>query len=387
MARRVIHVLHHSPSVIQDAPLPALLARTGWHLETAYQQQRYIPDLDVECWTIERRLDHPVTQDFRGLPHHVFPARSLGYLRELAPSLVRRLSQLPAAEITVFLHGTIGYLPTQLLLRFGPRLRIIAQNHGERPTARMYTPGRNRPVDYWLRRSLEARSLTRAHRILYLNPASREDYLAVGVPDTQLLLSTMGVAVDTFQRDDALRDATRKRLLERPAPLLGFVGRLAKEKRVDLLLRAFTRLPSELQLVVAGDGPERASLERLASELQIAPRVQFLGHIGDPKALQPLYNAFDLLVLPSSQEGMPVVIVEALATGTNVLASDLPGTRMVLADGAYGQLTAADAPELLSRAILEALAAPDAAERRIRRAQDFSWRAVCERHAQLLPRR
>ena len=91
MTRRIVHVLHHSPSLLHDEPLNALLTRTAWHLEVARQQQRYIHGVDVECWTPERRMSRVVRGEQHGIKYLFFPAYALGYQRELSPSLFEHL--------------------------------------------------------------------------------------------------------------------------------------------------------------------------------------------------------------------------------------------------------------------------------------------------------
>ena len=126
-----------------------------------------------------------------------------------------------------------------------------------------------------------------------------------------------------------------------------FVGRLAEQKRVDVLLEAFARLAGrrpDVALRLAGDGPERAALERRAARLGLAGRVEWLGARDDVPAL--LAEA-TVLALPSSGEGVPNVALEAMAAGVPVVATDIPGTRDVVADGAEGLLVpAGDAPAL-----------------------------------------
>lgn len=118
------------------------------------------------------------------------------------------------------------------------------------------------------------------------------------------------------------------------------VGRHTEEKGFDLLLRAFAGVAGAgRRLVLVGDGPERQSLEALARELGIRDRVVFAG--ARANAL-PYIRRADCLVLPSRYEGFGLVIVEALALGTRVIAADCPvGPRELLAGGDRGRLVPA----------------------------------------------
>lgn len=117
-----------------------------------------------------------------------------------------------------------------------------------------------------------------------------------------------------------------------------FVGRLVEDKNVASLLRAVAALPPltvPLVLLVAGDGPLRGELERQASELGLANRVRFLGERRDVGAL---FDAASFVVLPSHREGLSNVLLEAMACGCPVLASDVPGNREALRNGEEGLL-------------------------------------------------
>ncbi len=126
-------------------------------------------------------------------------------------------------------------------------------------------------------------------------------------------------------------DAARERAGAGPADtLLLSVGRLAREKNIELLFDALARArdPS-LRLAIAGDGPIRAELERAASEHGVAGRVRFLG--GIPRNdLPDLYAAADAFVMPSLTETQGLVAAEALAAGALVIAADAPQNRDVV---------------------------------------------------------
>lgn len=114
------------------------------------------------------------------------------------------------------------------------------------------------------------------------------------------------------------------------------VGRLVPWKRVDSLLEALKEVP-ELGLVVVGDGPERPRLERLARDLQVSDRVYFAGQRSKKEALG-LMAACDLFVLNSTYEGLPHVVLEAMALGLPVVATAVGGTPEVVRNGETGVL-------------------------------------------------
>jgi len=114
--------------------------------------------------------------------------------------------------------------------------------------------------------------------------------------------------------------------------LLLSVSRLAKEKNLELLLQALALVADPtLKLVIAGDGPRRQELEQLARRCGVAAATRFLGVIGRAE-LPDLYASADAFVMPSTTETQGLVIAEALAAGSRVIAADAPQNRDVLGD-------------------------------------------------------
>jgi glycosyltransferase involved in cell wall biosynthesis len=133
--------------------------------------------------------------------------------------------------------------------------------------------------------------------------------------------------------------------------IIGYVGRLAKEKRIDVLIEAFAHLANThltVRLHIVGDGPERPGLENRVRQLNLGDRIEFLGHVGE---LEPVMNHFSCLVLPSAFEGLPNVILEALAMGLPVVASPVGDIADIIQDGHTGRIVNGDSPEALSSAL------------------------------------
>jgi glycosyltransferase involved in cell wall biosynthesis len=151
----------------------------------------------------------------------------------------------------------------------------------------------------------------------------------------------------------------------RPGYLL-FVGRLRIRKGVEVLLEALRELrrrnPAAV-LRIAGDGEHRGRLERKAAELGLGPAVDFLGS-RDAAGVRTLLRGAAALVVPSTYEGMPLVILEAMEAGVPVVASRVSGIPEVVMDGETGWLVPPEDPEALTRALEEALADPEEARRR-----------------------
>jgi glycosyltransferase involved in cell wall biosynthesis len=135
------------------------------------------------------------------------------------------------------------------------------------------------------------------------------------------------------------------------------VGRLAGQKNYALLLRAFARLEDPAaRLTIVGEGSDRAKLERLAAELGVAGQLDLPGHVSDPL---PYLAAASAFVLSSDYEGVPAVVIEALAAGLPLVATccsvSLPG---LLGEGAFGQLVAVGDEAGFTRAMGDVLTMP-----------------------------
>jgi len=162
------------------------------------------------------------------------------------------------------------------------------------------------------------------------------------------IVAPMPVATELFSPD---------RSVARGDALL-FVGRLTKQKGVDSLLRALVSVPSEVALDVVGDGEERTSLETLASSLGVETRVRW--HGSKPASeLAAFYHRALALIVPSTEEGLGLVAVEAQLCETPVIAFASGGVVDVIRDDESGILVTEQTPEALARAISGLIARPD----------------------------
>jgi glycosyltransferase involved in cell wall biosynthesis len=152
-----------------------------------------------------------------------------------------------------------------------------------------------------------------------------------------------------FQPDSTVREPLRRDLGAGSSFVLLAVAHLIPEKGLDVLLRALSRLPESTVAWIAGDGPERGALERLARELGLGPRARFLGNQSE---VQPYMQAADCLVCPSVwEEAAGLVNIEGLACGLPVLASRIGGIPEIVDHEVSGLLfTPGDDAELAAAA-------------------------------------
>lgn len=135
-------------------------------------------------------------------------------------------------------------------------------------------------------------------------------------------------------------------------PIIGSTSRLESYKGHSYLIDAFRLLVGEFpeaRLAIAGDGPERHALERKVRSLRLDDQIQFLGEVRDARSLLP---EFDIFVLPSLEEGMPNGVLEAMAAGVPVVASNVGGVGEMLVHEKSGLLVEPASPESLARALI-----------------------------------
>jgi len=171
----------------------------------------------------------------------------------------------------------------------------------------------------------------------------------------------------------------------RDTPILGSLGRLHTNKGYDVLLKALATpalVAKPWRLVLGGDGPERASLEREAQSLGLADRVQWAGWISDRHAF---FNGLDLFVLPSREEPFGIVLIEAMAEALPVIATDTDGPSYIVRDGETGLVVPRENSQALAQAIIIALERPsDMAAKGLAGYRDVKARFSREAVAQLL---
>ena len=124
-------------------------------------------------------------------------------------------------------------------------------------------------------------------------------------------------------------------------PIIGTVAGLRAEKNVSRLLRAFRHVADAMpaRLVVAGDGPDHSALTALSAQLGLTSQVEFLGQIDEPA---PLYRSFDIFALSSDTEQMPLSVIEAMASGLPIAATDVGDVMAMVADANCAFITPLD---------------------------------------------
>ena len=284
------------------------------------------------------------------LPH---PERVtvLGKARGFSP----RAALLLAAEITRLrpdaIHShNLGALIYAALATAGGRRTALLHGEHSQLTADELTPRRLRQR-HWFYRACRA-----VHTVSH---PMRDELLALGFSAEKISVIPNGVDTAHFVPGDR---RTARRALDLPANAvcIGIVGRFGPFKRHDILLRAFAEIAPHFpaaHLVIAGTGgSEEAAVRARAQATPLAARIHWLGFQSDPRAC---YQALDLLAIPSTNEGLSNVALEAMSSAVPALANVGCGHEHIITSGEDGIIADLTTPTALAAQLTALLAQPD----------------------------
>ncbi len=292
--------------------------------------------IEVEVLTAERDNELPTisTEGSVTVRRFRIPVATPRYT--VSPGLLRYLMRSATNYDVVHAHNYHELIPVMAALA--------------RPSELILTPHYHAPTDTRLDRALRIpqrllmeRALGRVRQLICVTRAEA-DALTLEVPRVAGRITIIPNGVDTAR-------ITRAEPMHIEGPYVLALGRLEAYKRFDLTIRAAAGLPEGVQLIVAGDGPDRARLEELGRELGVS--VRFLGRISDDD-LHSWIRGAALVVTMSEREAFGLVILEAFAAGVGVVASDIPAHRETAAYGPQGAASLVPPgaePETLAAAI------------------------------------
>ena len=216
-------------------------------------------------------------------------------------------------------------------------------------------------------------SARQADGLVAVSRGLKRRLVALGVVEERVRVLRNGVDLALFRPVD--RDAARRALgLTRPTLLA--VGNLVGLKRHRMMVEALVGLPAT-DLLIVGEGPERGAIEAVARERGVGDRVRLLGHLPQDR-LPEIYSAADLLLLVSTHEGWPNVLLESMACGTPVIVSDIDGIADIVAAPEAGRIVQQLTPDRLAMAARAFLAALPTRATTRSYAERFDWQSTTE---------
>lgn len=254
----------------------------------------------------------------------------------------------------------------EVLARWRPH---VMQTHGYKATAVAYALRRTGTRTPWIgyfhgatTEDLKARFyhqvdrflLGGADRVIVMSELHRHEFRGYG--DRVRVIHNAVIPIVGQSEPEGER-RLRELLASLPRPRLAVIGRLSPEKGVDVMLHACALLQQRgfaHSLLIAGEGAEQARLESMVRTLALDECVKFIGHVHNVRFI---YEAIDLLVIPSRSEGLPNVLLEALGHGRPVVATRVGAVPEVLTD-AVGVIVPPGSPEALAQGVVDVLARP-----------------------------
>jgi glycosyltransferase involved in cell wall biosynthesis len=278
--------------------------------------------------------DGPIADEIRALG---IPVVDLGMTSKWRWDALWRLYRLLRRERPTILHTWMFHanLPGRVLGRLAGVPIVIS---GER------TMGMERRWRYWLNRL----TVPGADRVTCVSQQVADFAVNhIGISKEKVVIIPNGLQVPDAERLLGSRAARTELGLPVDQAVVGTVARLDPVKRLDVLLQALGSLP-DVYAVIIGEGPERARLMALCQGLGLTGRVRFPGQQGD---VWPWLAAMDVFALSSDWEGMSNALLEAMAAGLPIIATEVGGTPDVVVDGVTGLLVPPGDPTALADAL------------------------------------
>lgn len=307
-------------------------------------------DVTVHCTRHDPDLDRE--DEHRGIGIRRYDPRvEIGYYTTLFEP------DLPDDAI-VHLHA-FGHWTNRWVLNNHPRERtLLTTHHGiDFPTIPVVGT-----LYYALYRRLAIPSLAELHRVVTMNTTDRDRLVDRGVPPERLEVIPSGIHEEAFEEPETSPG---------PERFVLYVGRVHREKGLAHLVRAARDLDADV-LVAGPDDGDRERLEALAEDLGVEGKVEFLGMVPEDTKRGLLREA-DAFALPSRHEGLGLVLLEAWAQGTPVVATDTDGARDLVEDGEDGRLVPVDDRDALVDALQRLLEDPDHAAEMGERGREKTW--------------
>jgi len=349
------------------------LARRGWEVKVitsrfkGLARKEKIEGMEILRIPVLRRRIHRASV-FEMITY-IFSSVIFGFgvARQDRPDFSLAYFGIPSGPAAYFLKLFFG-IPYYVLLRGGDVPGFSPQEMG-------FYHRLTRPLIHFLWRKA---------RGVIANSHGLKDLALKSLPRMEVKVIPNGVDQELFNLSNTTQEDSRE------INIL-FAGRFTPQKGLDFLLKSLSLLPPHIpsiQVWLAGDGPEKSQIEKLAHEIgRDGLKINFLGWQLHPQLYQ-LYREADIFVLPSRDEGMPNVLLEAMAAALPVVATRVPGSEELVRDGENGFLVDKDDLKGLAQA-LEKLVSQPGVRRQMgmegrKIAREYSWERIAGQFVEYL---
>lgn len=341
----------------------------------------YVTNISPQGWFHKNIVLH-VIESSKILPNKAFLAwtfcHASGNLRALKGALTALKNEKYSFDV-IHSHGNLS----SLLLSYAKKnIPLVYTIHDNPPYSCQYSSLQETLIRHAAFNFIDSKTWRHADHIIAVSKALKDEIMERKVPSGKISVISNGVG-DEFLGENNVKKSSA--VLQEKYGITGhyclYVGRFIPRKGLNYLLYALKKV-SGVQCVIVGDGPQREHLLSLTRTLELQDRVVFTGYV--PKEdLKHFYVAADFFVLPSLAEGLPLVVLEALATGTPIIASKVAGIPDIIEEGYNGLIVPPKDVELLAAAIQKLAYTPDirkkmAVHARQTVSQEFSWKCIAK---------
>jgi len=341
----------------------------------------YVTNVSPQGWFHKNIVLH-VIKSSKILPNKTFLAwtfcHASGNLRALKGALKALKNENYSFDV-IHTHGNLS----SLLLSYAKKnIPLVYTVHDNPPYSCQYSSLQETLIRHTAFNFIDSKTWRHADHIIAVCKALRDEIMERKVPSAKISVISNGID-DEFLRESNVKKSSA--VLREKYGITGhyclYVGRLIPRKGLDYLLYALKKV-CDVKCAIVGEGPQREHLFSLTRTLELQDRVIFTGYA--PKEdLKHFYAAADFFVLPSLAEGLPLVVLEALATGTPIIASKVAGIPDIIQEGYNGLIVPPKDVELLAAAIQKLAYTPDiqkkmSAHARQTVSQEFSWKSIAK---------
>jgi len=336
------------------------LSNAGYPIEfvLANMSGPYLSDLDPKIRLINL-----------GKSHVLFSVLALGsYLRLQRPAVI--ISALSNANAASIIAGKL----------LSKSCKVIITQHINWSQVLANQPTFSERIVYYVSLFL----YPHANRIVAISEAMRDEIKKINGVDINKIVKIYNPVLTTNLLELSKQPAPHPWLNQKIDPVLLAVGRLTAQKGFETLIRSFHQVQAEIscKLIILGEGSERNKLETIIQNLGLTDKVDLPGFSSNPYAYMA---ASDLFILSSLYEGLPTVLIEAMACGIPVIATDcVSGPREILMGERYGDLVPVNDIDALAKSIVARLRSPVENNLIQKRAQDFSVDNAIKEYSQLI---
>lgn len=334
-----------------------------WYAYVSFEMKKRFPELEIECWTPERRykkekIFYEEGIKFRVFPGSIFVRHGMELSFPLIKALKEEIKNAKNENKKLILHfheyhSWQTYL-TLLSINKTKGIKIISQHHGGRSPLKNLKKYKRFAMIFpiiMLMQFFENLALKKVD-IFYSLSDEEIEYAKKISPHSGVKFQTMGIS-DDFFRKASKNDARKKLNLDKDKKYILYVGRVKATKGIKELLDAMKSLSLNEELLIIGGGVDLEMFKKYAIKNKIK-NVRFLGTIYNNSMLFYL-DACDCLILPSYTEGAPVVLMEAIAKNLPVIATDVGGVKKMIENNREGIIIKPKSSKEIVKALREIL--------------------------------